>query len=293
MFQSKKSALFMINIAFICFSFAGIIGQAVSVSAVAVVAFRVMFSSCILGSFLFLTRKKILPNTRKDMVLALLAGALLGFHWVSFFTSIKASSVAIALITFGTAPLFVALIEPVVFREKFQPKTLLFALIAIVGVLIATPEFSMENSVTVGIVWGLIASFTYGILTLFNRALSVNYSGAQVCFWEHFIAMLVTMPVAIYSGINATQTDILLLAIMGLVCTALGFSLVVQCQKVLPSQLVVLMSGVETVYSIVLAYFLLNETPALRQLLGGLVIFGVVTFASHSSKVNEKKELEV
>ncbi len=290
MIQSKKAALLALNFALLLFGLSGVVGKMVTVTAITVVAVRVLFSSAVLGTILTVRHMEKLPRGGKHRFIAVGAGVLQGLSWVAFYTSVQGASVAIAMITFSTAPLFVALIEPVVFREKFQWKSFGFAIIAIVGVLIATPEFSMDNAATVGILWGLVSGATYAVLTIINRGLAAEYEGVQVCFWEHFVALCVTMPLALHTISAMTAMDWLLLGFVGLVCTAVAFSLLVQTQKILPTQLVALMSGIETVYGIVLAFLLIGEQPTIQQLIGGAVILGVVVVATVTSQSNPTQE---
>jgi len=44
-------------------------------------------------------------------------------------------------------------------------------------------------------------------------------------------------------------------------------------------------AGLEPVYGIVLAFFLLNEIPQIRTLIGGLIIIGTTIFAGLKSNV--------
>ena len=75
-------------------------------------------------------------------------------------------------------------------------------------------------------------------------------------------------------------TDLLALIFLGIICTALAHSIYVSSLKKVKVQTAGIISGMETVYSIVFAYVLLKETLGVRELLGGLIIFGVALYSS-------------
>lgn len=118
----------------------------------------------------------------------------MAIHWSSFFQAIQVSSVAIGTITFSTFPLFLTFMEPVVFKEKLRARSVISAVILLAGVYITVPEFSVENQVTVGILWGMLCSFTYAIMTLGNRYFSKKYTGRIICLYEQGTAAIVLLP---------------------------------------------------------------------------------------------------
>lgn len=69
-------------------------------------------------------------------------------------------------------------------------------------------------------------------------------------------------------------------AVIGFAYTALAHSLYVAAQKRVKAQTAGLVSGMETVYSILYALVFLGEVPSPRALLGGAVILGVAVLSS-------------
>jgi drug/metabolite transporter (DMT)-like permease len=63
-----------------------------------------------------------------------------------------------------------------------------------------------------------------------------------------------------------------MLAILGVLCTALAHALFIRGLARVRAQLASVIAGLEPVYGIVFAYFLLNETPSVHTLTGGAVI---------------------
>lgn len=164
-------SLTALHISVMLFGLSAVLGRFVDVPAVLVAAGRVVFSSLLLLVILLVKRAPLKLATGKDYAVALLAGAVLAVHWTTFFQSIQSASVAIGTITFSTFPLFLTFLEPLVFHEKLRLRDLISAAVLLVGVIITVPEFSMENEMTIGMIWGMVSSLSYAVLSLFNRHL--------------------------------------------------------------------------------------------------------------------------
>ena len=277
--NSKKNVLWL-HIAVMLFSISGVVGQFVEIPSVLVAMGRVICSSILLFVIAKVKKESLKLESKKDYVLIMLTGAVLAVHWTTFFQSIQVSSVAIGTITFSTFPLFITFIEPIIFKEKIKMRSIVNAIILLIGVLITVPEFSMENQVTVGIVWGMVSSFTYAIITLANRYFSKKYIGRVVCLYEQGTAAIVLLPAAFLVPAVWRPQDIAGVLVIGFVCTAFAYSLYVSAQKGVRAQTAGIISGMETVYGIIYAFIFLSEVPSGREILGGIVILGVALIAS-------------
>ena len=278
--QNNKKNVLWLHIAVMLFSISGVVGQFVEIPSVLVAMGRVICSSILLFVIAKVKKESLKLESKKDYALIMFAGAVLAVHWTTFFQSIQVSSVAIGTITFSTFPLFITFIEPIVFKEKIKMRSIVNAVILLIGVLITVPEFSMENQVTVGIVWGMISSFTYAIITLANRYFSKKYIGRVVCLYEQGTAVIVLLPTAFLVPAVWRPQDIVGVLVIGFVCTAFAYSLYVSAQKGVRAQTAGIISGMETVYGIVYALIFLSEVPSGREILGGVVILGVALVAS-------------
>ncbi len=278
--QNNKKNVLWLHIAVMLFSISGVVGQFVEIPSVLVTMGRVICSSILLFVIAKVKKESLKLESKKDYILIMLAGAVLAVHWTTFFQSIQVSSVAIGTITFSTFPLFITFIEPIVFKEKIKMRSIVNAVILLIGVLITVPEFSMENQVTVGIVWGMISSFTYAIITLANRYFSKKYIGRVVCLYEQGTAAIVLLPAAFLVPAVWRPQDIAGVLVIGFVCTAFAYSLYVSAQNGVRAQTAGIISGMETVYGIVYALIFLSEVPSGREIIGGIVILGVALMAS-------------
>ena len=180
--------------------------------------------------------------------------------------------------------------EPIVFHEKLHAKSIFCAIFLLIGVVITIPRFSLENQTTVGIIWGMICSLTYAVMTLANRYFSSKYSGRTICFYEQASAAVFLLPAAFVVNVHWRVQDIAGVAVLGFVCTAFAYSLYVSAQKGVKAQTAGIISGMETVYGIVYAFLILGEIPAGREIVGGAVILGVALYSSLQKENGNKND---
>ena len=226
----NKNILFL-HIAVMLFGLSGVVAQFVKVSAVMVALGRGVCSSLLLFLIAVVKKDSLKLSSRKDYGLIVMTGIVMAVHWTTFFQSIQVSSVAIGTITFSTFPLFLTFIEPFVFHEKLKKQSIFTAAVLFIGVLITIPEFSMENNTTVGIIWGMLCSFTYAVMTLANRYFSARYAGRIICLYEQGTAAVVLLPALFIVKASWQAQDIAGVAFVGFICTAFAYSLYVSAQK--------------------------------------------------------------
>ena len=284
MSKDTRKSVILLHIAVMCFSCSGVIGQFVQVPAVQVAMGRVICSSLLLLVISLICKDKLRLDSKKDYGLMIMTGIVMAIHWSSFFQSIQTSSVAIGTITFSTFPLFLTFLEPLIFHEKIRGKNILNALILLLGVMITIPEFSVENKVTVGIMWGMLASFTYALMTLSNRYFSNRYKGRTICLYEQGTAAVALLPALVLVKATWRPVDFAGVATIGFLCTAIAYSLYVTAQKGVKAQTAGIISGTESVYGIVFAFIFLHEVPSIRELVGGAVILGIAFYSSLHSE---------
>lgn len=279
----NKNILYL-HISVMLFGLAGVVAQFVEVSAVMVALGRVICSSALLLIIALVKRDRLRLDSKRDVFLIILTGAVMAAHWTTFFQSIQVSTVAIGTITFSTFPLFLTFLEPMIFHEKIRRQSIFSAIILFIGVLITIPEFSMANNTTIGIIWGMICSLTYAILTLANRYFSARYAARTICLYEQGSAAVVLLPALFLVETTWRAQDIAGVAFVGFICTAFAHSLYVTAQKSVKAQTAGIVSGMETVYGIVYALLFLGEIPTIRELVGGAVILSVAMYSSLKAK---------
>ena len=269
---SKKKSLFEIHVAVLLFGLAGLFGKWLILSPFIIVLGRVFFASITLSLILWLSKQSMKISPRKNYLYLIFLGFILAVHWVSFFKSIQVSTVAVGLLSFATYPVFTTFLEPLLLKEKIVKTNIFFSLFCVVGVFLIIPRFDLDNSTFVGVLWGLLSSITFAVLTILNRKLTQHFSSLLIAFYQDFFALLFLLPFYFALRPALNTNDILLLLILGVFCTAGSHTLFIKGMKRIEAQTASMIHFLEPVYGIIFAFFFLHEIPSLRTILGGVII---------------------
>lgn len=260
-----------LHLAVFLFGLSGVLGRYLALPPITIVFGRTAFAAVTLALILSVRGPSLRSNARQ-LVRFMMLGALLAAHWYTFFYSIEISSVAIGLLAFSTFPLFVTFLEPMMFRERLTPADVAAACVVCIGVAIIVPEPSLGNAAVRGLLWGTISAFLFAVLSLLNRAFVAEESPLKVAMYLNLFAALTTAIFVPRTGGSWELREIALLAVLGVLCTALAHAAFLNALRTVRAQTASVVAALEPVYGIALAAVLLGEHPASRELVGGAVI---------------------
>lgn len=275
--------MLQVHISVFLFGFAGLFGKFLSCDPLYIVFGRTFFAAIALFFYaMILTKTSLFSCSKKDFSFFIFQGILLAVHWWAFFYSIQLSSVAVGLVTFSTFPLFVTFMEPFFFNEKLKKNDIFVAFVVFCGVVLVIPNFDFSNSITKGAFWGIFAGFSFAVLAMVNRRNARSSDSIMVAFYQNFFAALfLILPIIFLSIPMPPLSDLPNLIILGVLCTALSHTLFIKALVFIRAQTAAVIAGLEPVYGIVLAFFILNEIPGIRTLIGGIVIITATVFAGY------------
>jgi drug/metabolite transporter (DMT)-like permease len=273
----RKQSLIEIHTAVVLFGLAGLFGKWLALSPFIIVLGRVFFASSAIFLFFIFTRKSLKISPKTNYALFILLGFILAVHWVAFFRSIQISTVAVGLLSYSSFPVFTTFLEPLFFKERIMPSAILLALVCVFGIFLIIPRFDLSDSIYRGVLWGVFAGFTFSVLTILNRKLSQSYSSLLITFYQDFAATLFLIPFIFILRPSLTSSDVLLLMVLGLFCTAAAHSLFIKGMRYIKAQTAAIISSLEPVYGIILALLILQEIPRIRTIAGGIIILAATS----------------
>ena len=289
----NQNGILQVHAAVFLFGLAGLFGKFLSCSPVFIVLGRTVFASLTLFIYSRLISHTRLGGAQKNQMFFLgLQGVLLAVHWVTFFLSIQISSVAVGLVTFSSFPLFVTFMEPLWFKETLKKRDVATSLAVFLGILLVVPELDLSNHITLGAFFGILSGFTFAVLGLVNRKNAAVTDPVNIAFFQNlFAAACLVIPALALPLRWPVPADLPALVFLGVFCTALAHTLFIHSLKVIRTQTASIIAGLEPVYGIILAFFLLHEIPSLRTVLGGGIIIGTTLAAGILGQPNRKSEL--
>ena len=268
------------HISILLWGFTGIFGKAIEMNAIMIVWYRMIISAVALIPFMVKHKQFILPD-KKRLASIIITGFVVCLHWLTFYASIKASNVAIALSCFASVSLFSALLEPLFYRKKINKQNIILALFVLVGIYII---FAFQQLYAMGIVLALISALLGALFTILNKIFVSNDEPAPVTFIElisGFVFLSVLLPL-ILPAFNVSfqipsKIDWVWLLLLSVVCTSIAFTLSLEALKKVSAFTMNLSVNLEPLYSIVLAIILFKENELLNN---GFYIGAVIVISS-------------
>ncbi|WP_245587037.1 DMT family transporter [Pelistega indica] len=151
------------------------------------------------------------------------------------------------------------------------------------GLFLVSPELDLKNSNTSGLLWGIMSGFSFGSLAVVNRTIGQQLHPITIAFWQNLFVSLFTLPLLTLSTFSITGMDIFWLSILGILCTALSHFLFVSSVQYINARTTGLIISLEPVYAIIVAWFLFNEEPTIKMLIGGMLIIGAAIYPQNKT----------
>ena len=264
------TAIVALHLAVALFGFAALFGQWIALPPAIIVLGRTLVAAMTLALAAPLFRR---ATGRPNIALAV-NGALLALHWVSFFAAVQTASVAIGLLSYASFPAFVVAIESVVQRRRPRLGGVAVVGVVALGLTLLVPDFSWSSRTVQGLAWGLVSGFTFALLAVRNRAWVSRIGPITLALWQNGFAALwlLALVAATFDNFVITGRELVLIVVLGVVCTALAHTLFIASLLRVPAATASVVSALEPVYGIALAALLQGEIPDARTLAGGALI---------------------
>lgn len=194
---------------------------------------------------------------------------------VTYFYSLAHTTVSNAVFTHYTAPLFVAVLAPILIAERLQKVTLISLPIAAVGmvlIVLSNGGFRAGSEDAAGIISGTVSGVAYAFIIIFSRKLSrmlLHHKAVVILLW---ITTTVTAPWALFMDYHLDYRAAGILLITGVFHSTLAPLLYYSALRKVIAQHAAILGYMEPLAAIPLAYLFLSETPSFVALFGGVLI---------------------
>lgn len=210
-------------------------------------------------------------------------------HWTTYFYALKLSNVALGMLSLYTFPVMTALLEPFFIKVKFNPIHLFLGGIVLVGIYMLAPEFTLESKMFKGILFGLASALFYALRILILKKQTAQYHGSMLMFYQTLIITIALLPTLLLMDLNAVATQFPYLLLIALLTTAIGHTLMVHSLSYFSVSTASIISSIQPVFGIILAFLFLNEIPTSNTYIGGALILCTVVIESIRSNKAVKK----
>lgn len=278
----------------IIWGFTGILGKLISLPSNSLVWYRMLIAFFGIGVYLFTSGIQVKPKP-SNVAKYFVVGLVVALHWVTFFQSIKVSNVSIALACLSSTTLFVAFLEPLIYKRKIVLYEVILGLCVIIGLSLI---FSFETQYKQGIILALISAFLAATFGTLNGVLVRNDRPRVISFYEMLggflgitVYFLVTNQWQVFTSIPAIQ-DMGNLLILGLVCTAFAFVASVEVLKVLSPYTVTISINMEPIYAIILALLFFGDEEKMTSgfYAGAALILGTIFTNAYLKRIQRMRK---
>ncbi len=259
-------------------SFLGLVIRFSGMPVSVLIFFSCLISAVIIGlSFLKKERRATLPSFRALSSLLVLGPVNL-VNTFCFYYAYQNTTVANAVLTHYTAPIFVAMLAPIFLKEKLSARAIFSVVIATLGLWImlgvSFEQFSgllfAGDKNTAGIVAGVSSGLAYAVLIVILRVLSPSFDPVVMTFFQNIVVALILLPfVEIPANILSAWWAFI---IMGIVHSIIAPIFYFRGMRDVSAYGASILGYLEPVSVIILGILFLSEPVGGPTLIGGLMI---------------------
>jgi len=283
--KNTPSDYFWLNLSFLFISTSGALGKWIDLPPEQIIFWRSLFSIPFLLLFLWTTKQSIKISFQWNAS-TLLAGVLMGTHWVTYFYALQWSNVAVGMLSLFTFPVITAFLEPLFFNTRFNKKHIFLGGLTLLGIYFLVPSFDLAKTHGPAIALGVFSALCYAIRNILLKKARTSGNGSQQMLAQVVIIALCFVPFISQETVSMNQDFWPALVFLALFTTVIGHSMFLFSLTRFSVTSASIAASVQPLYGILIAYFFLNEIPHWGTYIGGALIVFAVLVEGLSSKEN-------
>ena len=248
-----------------------------------IVFWRLFFAFIILFSFVFFTNKKWLIIDKKGLVYLALMGLFSQMLFnLFYFSCIQKTTIATAVTLLYSAPIFIAVMARIFYKELFTPVKTVALFLCMGGCFFAATGGSVAvlKLNLIGVLMGLGAGFTFSLVTIISKAIIHKYHQLTIIVYALGFGLLFYLPFSrplIIFQKNLPLEVWLLIASFGVISTALAYGLYITgISYGIEVSRAGIISTLELVVAVILSYLIFKEVLWGWKLAGILMVVSSV-----------------
>lgn len=259
----------------VAWSTAGFFARMVPVDIWIVVFWRGIFGGLSIAALAMIERRRFGFDFKRAFTLAGLALILISATGkIAFLYALQNTTVANVTVLYATLPFMTAILAWLWFREKAGRRTLIGSLVASVGVIITVSgSTGLGGGHILGDLAALFMTLTMALMTVIMRR-HRDVPMLEAAALSGFVAAMVAFPMA--DPFTATATDVLWLALFGIVTQGGGLGIYTMGARRLPSAQAALLSASEVPMSPLWVWIFFQEVPAQQTFIGGGLVLAAI-----------------
>ncbi len=245
-------------------------------------AYRFTFAFLTLLAIILIFKIKIKINKKDLPLLIIMAISQPTLYFIFENNGILYSTTSFASIMISVIPIVCILFGNVFLKEKVNYKQVIFAFVAVGGVILSSiSNWNSGNIEVLGIILLFGAVLTSAIFNTISRKVSTKYSSFERTFMMFLVSMVSFNLIALFENINDLTkiivpiqniNFILPVLYLGMISSVIAFILVNVANTNLPVSQGTIFSCISTVVSVIVGIIILKETVNLLTIVSTIII---------------------
>lgn len=271
----------------------GLLVRGIELPSMGIAFLRAVTASAFLGVLgIWMLNKDSKTAIKNNIKPLMITGLAMGFNWLLLFQAYKYTTISNATLSYYFAPVFIAVLSPLVLGEKFTAKKISSVFAAMLGLYLILSSQSAQPATTgynhlLGIAYGLGGAAFYAIIILTSKRMK-GISGFETSLVQLAIAAIVMLPVTLINVgagtiLSMDKTSWLLILTLGIVHTGIAYANYFSAIRDIDGQSIAVLSYIDPISAVVLASVVFGEVMSTQQILGGLLILGSTLYSQLDS----------
>lgn len=244
-----------------------------------IISLRLILAIILLTSIAIIQKRDFSLNIKSHIYILLLSVIAVFHLWIQV-TGLKYTTASNTGWIIGTAPIFIALLGLIFFKERLGIKKISGIIIAIFGLLLLVGKGNPTNIdfiKNMGDFLVLLSSFTWGIYSIINKKISLSYSPFMTILYLFLMMAIIIIPFTINdstvkSVINLSAVGWISILFLGFLCSGVSYVIWAYSLREMESAKVGAYLYFEPFITVFTAWIFLKEEITLLMILSGLII---------------------
>jgi drug/metabolite transporter (DMT)-like permease len=276
--------LILLAVVFWGASFAATKIALLEIEPVTIIILRLILASLLLFVFAIFTKRSFAINLKSHFWIFVLALIAVFHLWIQV-TGLKYTTASNTGWIIGTAPIFMALLAFIFFKEKVSLLQLAGILIALFGLLLLFGKGDLTKIDLInnkGDLLVLGSAFTWGVYSMVNKKILLSYSPLMTILYLFIMMAIIISPFnidseALNSVLHLSVKGWISILFLGLLCSGVAYVIWAYSLRDLESAKVGAFLYFEPFITVIFAWMLLSEEITLIMILSGITItIGVI-----------------
>lgn len=157
------------------------------------ISFYLCFFATLLWCGINFFSKKNLSLKRNELFGLIILSTLFVGNLITYLLSLNLTHSSIAVITHYTAPIFVAILAPLLLKEKLTKITIIALISSFFGFLIIFFKKNVLVTLDIGAIFGLSSGFFYGLSIITARKLLKTLDSETLIFYQNLFSTIILL----------------------------------------------------------------------------------------------------